>query len=322
MKEVFDKGKALFGSVAEKVTAEVGERVSMFSETVNGLPIFVSKEASSTYEVEYDEKHYFVIPYKLAETGFSLHTLRCLPPSVTELNDLPKRRIFHLPNEHYESSLRNYLLRSAQELAVFNRGEEISTIKELADNIDALDNKITYGMLLVGGIAAFFNPLVGAGKAIKALTPGASSLLNKYGLKPLGEKLSKRQMEQAVKQAENHVLQQFASSSTLKVVNPILQELELALRTTEKEHDPLTDFSLADGIIPALDNERWRELIETAVYHVYEEVLHDPSQYDKAGLGQEDIRWFKTCSKILVTNRFVLRTYRYFNVPDFPKFLD
>ncbi len=170
---------------------------------MNGLPIFVSSEESSTYNTKYDEKHYFVIPYNLSEVGFSLHTMRCLPPSV----------------------------------------------------------------------------------------PG---LLNKHGLKPVGEKLSKNSIEKAAKEAEIHVNQQFSCSGTLKVVNPVPKELELALRTTEIEHDPLTDFNLSDGCIQELDGERWRELTEKAVWHIYIDILRDPGQYAVANLGPEDVRWLKT----------------------------
>jgi len=293
MKSIFQKGKELVSSVADKVSSELDQGFSLVSEVVDGLPIFVSSEESSSYDTEYDEKHYFVIPYTISEAGFSLHTMRCLPPSVPEINDLPKRRVFHLPNEHYEASLRAYLLDTAKELAEIQHSETTSTLEQLANDIDALDSKLTYGMLLVGGIAAVFNPLVGVGIAAKAVTPGVAGLLNKYGLKPVGEKLSQSSIKKAAKEAEQLVIEQFSCSSTLKVVNPILQELELALRTTEEEHDPLTDFNLADGTIEELDGERWRELTETAVWHVYKDILRNSAQHKAASLGPEDIRWFK-----------------------------
>jgi len=146
-------------------------------------------------------------------------------------------------------------------------------------------------MLLVGGIAAIANPLLGAGIAAKALLPGATSLLSKYGIRPAGEKLSKSQLEKKIQQAKDSVQNDFESASTIQVVNPILQELELALKTTEKEHDPIIDFNLASGSIDALDGERWRELTETALYHIYAEVVETPEKHKNACLGPEDIRW-------------------------------
>jgi len=293
MKNIFSKGKEIFGAVTEKVSTEISQGFSVVSEVVNGLPIFISSEKSKSFNTDYDEKHYFVIPYKLSEVGFSLHTMRCLPPSVPEINDLPKRRIFHLPNEHYEASLREHLLGSVNQIVNSSSHENTSTLEQLANDIDSLDNKLTYGMLLVGGVAAIFNPLLGAGIAVKAVTPGVAGLLNKYGLKPVGEKITKSNIRKVAKEAEDRVLSQFTDSNTLKVVNPILQELELALRTNESEHDPLIDPNLADGSLPELDGVRWRELTETAVWHVYEEVYLDPAKHSEAKLGPEDIRWLK-----------------------------
>lgn len=292
MKKLLNKGKNIFSSVSDIVTEELTAGLSLVKEVVSGLPVFISSENSSKYDTQYDEKHYFVIPYVKSVTGFSLHTMRCLPVSVPEINNLPKRRVFHFPNEHYEESLRIHMIQVAREQCI-NQGEnKVSTLEQLANNIDAIDNKLTYGMLLVGGVAAIFNPLVGAGIAAKAVLPGIGGLLNKHGLRPAGEKLTKSQIEKEARLAEESVVKEFSESNTIKVVNPILQELELALRTSETQHDPLIDPNLADGSIPELETERWRELTETAVYHVYKDIYENPDIHSEANLGPEDIRWF------------------------------
>ncbi len=280
-------------TVTGKVVSEFKNGLSIVKEVVNGLPVFASLEQSATYQTEYDEKHYFVIPYRLSETGFSLHTIRCLPKNVHELNDLPKRRVFHFANEYAEGTLKLHMLETAQALAHDSEVTGISTLESLADNIDALDTKLTYGMLLVGGLAAIVNPLVGAGIAAKALLPGVGSLVSKYGLRPVGEKQTQAKMDQATELAQARVMQEFSEANTIKVINPILQELELALNTEASEHDPLLDPNLGDGSLPELDNERWRELTGTAMFNVYREVYEDPSQHQAADLGPEDIRWFK-----------------------------
>ncbi|PCK02968.1 MAG: hypothetical protein COA42_21475 [Alteromonadaceae bacterium] len=78
---------------------------------VDGLPIFVSNESSGIYtDVQYDEKHYFVVPYLISKHKFALHTLRCLPKLAPEINDLAKRRVFHFPNEHSETMLKAFML--------------------------------------------------------------------------------------------------------------------------------------------------------------------------------------------------------------------
>ncbi|WP_444882907.1 hypothetical protein [Microbulbifer sp. PSTR4-B] len=293
MKQYFDKGKKGLVDLSRKVPAEITGSLKVFQEVVAGLPIFSSAERSENFMQRYDEKHYFVIPYQLSQTGFTLHTMRCLPDDAPEVNDLPKRRIFHFPNSHYEGSLRKFMVESAVELSLERGNSGKSSLERLADDIDKLDRKLTVGMLLVGGVAAVFNPLIGAGLAAKAVLPGMSGLVNKFGLRPAGEKLSELQSKKMLRQAEEDVAKQFSESNTLKVINPILQELELALRTTEAQHDPLTDPNLADGSIPELDSERWRELTERAVYHVYKDVYRDKRLAKKAQLGPEDLRWFE-----------------------------
>jgi hypothetical protein len=294
MKKYLEQSKQALNSMSAKVVEEFSAKMNLVKEVVSGLPIFVSSERTDKFDVLYDEKHYFVVPYRLSETGFSLHTMRCLPESVPEINDLPKRRIFHFPNFHYEALLREQMIQSAVQLSNERKANDKHTLERLADDIDSLDSKLTYGMLLVGGVAAVFNPLVGAGIAAKALLPGMGSLANKYGLRPVGEKLTDAQLKKAAKEAETSVIQQFSEANTLKVENPILQELELALRTTEDEHDPLVEVNLSNGSIPELGNERWRQLTEKAVYHCYQDVLKNKKLHKKAGLGPEDLRWLQS----------------------------
>lgn len=273
--------------------AELDTKLRMVKEHIGALPVIVSLERSEPQDVQYDEKHYFVIPNHTCDIGFSLHTMRTLPSGSPEINDLPKRRVFHFPNEHYEGSLRLHMVETARSMAIDTNSNTQSTLEKLADDIDAMDSKLTYGMLAVGALAAIFNPLIGAGIALKAVLPSISGMLSRHGLKPLGEKATRAQIEQKAKQAEEHVLAQFAAATTLKVTNPILNELEFALRTNEQEHDPLHDPNLANASLPALEHCDWRHLTEVAISHVYKEILADPEKHAKAKLGPEDIRWLQ-----------------------------
>jgi len=294
MKNIFKKSIDSVSSIAEKALDELSHKYTLVKEIVNDLPVFISSEKTEKYGPEkFDEKHYFVIPFMLSDVKIALHSMRCLPDGVPEINDLPKRRVFHFPNKHSEALVREVLVNNAKDIVVENHVNDTNTLTTLANDIDALDKKLTYGMLLVGGMAAIVNPLIGAGIAAKALLPAVAGLLNKYGLRPAGEKLSKSQLEKKVKEAENRILNEFKEASTVQVVNPILQELELALSTSEDQHDPLIDFDLSIGIIAELDGERWRELTETALNHVYSDIISDPSKHKDACLGPEDIRWFK-----------------------------
>lgn len=114
MKSFFKKGIESLRNVADKATDEIAAKVALFQEKVDGLPVFVSSEKSDKFEAkEYDEKHYFVIPFELSEYKFALHTMRCLPNGVPEINNLPKRRVFHFPHEHAEDMLKSYMRQTA-----------------------------------------------------------------------------------------------------------------------------------------------------------------------------------------------------------------
>jgi len=294
MKDVLNKGLETLKSASAKISDDIASGFSIVKDKINGLPIWVSLERTdSDVHIDYDEKHYFVIPFKLSEHQFALHTMRCLPKGVPEVNNLPKRRVFHFPNEHAEHQLREYMLSSVGDIVRERSLETPHSLESLANEIDALDKKLTYGMLLVGGLAALVNPLVGAGIAAKAMLPSVTGLLSKYGLRLTGEKLSAYQLNKEIEEAQKNVIEQFEESSAIQVINPILQELELALETTESEHDPLLDFDLSTLSIPALKNEHWRELTQVAITHVYKEVVAAPHLHEQAELGPEDIRWLK-----------------------------
>lgn len=292
MKDMINKGITNLKSTSSKLSNGLLAGYSVVVDKINGLPIFVSSErAGKEQSTSFDEKHYFVIPYYLSEHQFALHTMRCLPKGVPEVNNLPKRRVFHFANEHAEQQLRNYMTHSVNDIVRADQAGNPNTLETLANNIDSLDKKLTYGMLLAGGLAAFVNPVIGAGLLAKAVLPSMTGMLNKYGVRPSAEKLSKYQINKAIKEAQSHVIKQFEEANTVQLINPILQELELALRTTESEHDPLTGFNLAEATITELDGEKWRELTELAICHVYKKAYETPSLHKQANLGPEDIRW-------------------------------
>ena len=292
MKEIFNKGLETFQSATDKAISEVMGKWTLVSEVVNDLPVFVSFERSKPVAgVEFDEKHYFVIPYRLSDVGVALHTMRCLPDGVPEINDLPKRRVFHFANEHAEILIRKILLQQSREIVESQGADKQHTLESLANDIDALDKKLTYGMLVVGGLATLVNPALGLGIAAKAVLPGVATLFSKYGLRPAGEKLGRSQIQKEIKEAEQRVLSEFESATTLQLINPILVELELALNTDESVHDPLMDFDMSNLDINELDGDKWRKLTERAIYHVYKECLGDSAKHKEASLGPEDIRW-------------------------------
>ncbi|MFK3869647.1 hypothetical protein [Pseudoalteromonas rhizosphaerae] len=294
MKDFINKGIVKLKSTSNKVFDEFNKGYVFAKEKIDGLPIFMSFERFGTQTpTSFDEKHYFVIPFALSEHQFALHTMRYLPNGVPEINNLPKRRIFHFPNEHAEAGLRHYMLNSADAIMRDQALGQTNSLQSLANDIDALDKKLTYGMLLVGGLAAIANPLVGASIAAKAMLPSITGLLNKYGVRASANKLSQYQLEKEIKAAQSNIIAEFEAANTLQLINPILQELELTLRTTEAEHDPISSFNLADGSLSEFNDDKWRELTEVAICHVYKDVYDDPSLHKQANLDAKDLRWLK-----------------------------
>lgn len=270
--------------------------------SVGAIPFFGSNEVSELYdEKRVDEKHYFVLPYRVAEQGYLMYSMRCLPKGVPVINDLPKQRIFHLPQENVNRLVEQLLSDQAAKnfkansVAGSGLGKQLSS---LADEIDKLDDKLFGGALLIGGLVAFINPVAGAAVAANALIPSAGMLLSKFGLRAVGENLSERAIKNEAAKARETVLGEFRNSNTHSLVNPILAELDLALSTDESQHDPLLEFDFQACDFNGRDQVRMKQLTCRAVANAYGEILKTPENCDAASLGVEDVRWLNLISKI------------------------
>ena len=261
-----------FGEVCDKLSEQLKSGYPTIVGKIGELPVAAALLKNSKATQLFDEKHYFMIPLAGSPTGFALYCLRHLPEGVPEVNDLPKRRVFHFPDGQGEQLLRDSLLETAK---ASGEQQGPSSLESLADLIDDLDNKLTYGMLFVGGVAALFNPLVGAGIAAKALMPGVGTLLNKFGLRPLGKKMTRMQMEKAAKEAQSQVAQQFSEANTVKLVNPALAKLAAAVGLGD---DMKQRVALLDPESLALVGDHWEKLTSDAVWAIYEPVLEDEAQ--------------------------------------------
>ena len=243
-----------------------------------------------------DEKHYFLVPFRKAEVGYSLYSMRCLPEGVPPINDLPKRRIFHLPNEHATTTVEHILLTEARVEAERNQitqGAIGSRLNELADSIDKLDDRMFNGVLLIGGLVALVNPIAGAAVAAKALIPSIGMLLSKYGLRYAGDTVSSTELSMKIKSAERDVLKQFRGSKTTSIVNPLLSQLDKALDTTEFEFHPLLDVKLEHIDFGEEDRDRLRSLTYHAITNSYSAVLLEKKSWSAAKLGPEDVAWLR-----------------------------
>ncbi|MEZ6114990.1 MAG: hypothetical protein R3C28_00210 [Pirellulaceae bacterium] len=285
-----------FGTAAfQQATGVIGAGAGFVSTAIGKTRLFASTESSASYDhQQVDEKHYFLVPDKRSPHLHSLYVMRCLPSGVPPINDLPKRRLFHLPNHHALPTLEQILLedaRSAAESTPATAATVSQRLNDIADQIDKLDGKVFNGVLLIGGLVALINPLAGAAVAAKALIPGVGMLLSKYGLKYASDTASSVELASRIKTVEKEVLKQFQGSEAESLVNPLLAQWQKALDSNEEQYEPILDFSPESMSFGRLDRDRLFRLTCQAITNSYESVLHDRSQWQACQLGPEDIRY-------------------------------
>lgn len=292
------QAKDLSFSALSMASDAVGAGAGYVQETIGAAWIFGSTETSEAYEGEQlvDEKHYFLMPDRRSEAQYSLYVMRCLPEGVPPINDLPKKRMIHLPSEHALPTLEHLLVHEARESAVddgTDSGSIGARLSDIADQIDRLDGKVFNGVLLIGGLVALVNPAAGVAVAAKALLPSIGLLLSKYGLQYAGDAANASELTKKVRSAEKQVMHQFRNAGADSLVNPLLAQLDRGLETNESEYEPMLHFDSEEIQFSEEDGKRLLKLTCQAITNAYRATVADPSQYAAASLGPEDIRFLK-----------------------------
>lgn len=274
----------------------IRQGLSFIKKSLGSLNFVVSKERSSTYEGKgVDEKHYFVIPYRLAEDGYTLYSMRCLPKNAPLVNTLPKKRIFHFPDKRSADDVELILLRRVRDFihdkTLKDTGTLAGRLNSLADGIDKVDKKIAHGTMLLGGIVAFAHPIAGLIIAAQALLPSPPVIASRVGLKRLSTRLRERQLKKELKVAEDKVLKEFRGVATDYIENPMLRELDTALKNPGQAHAEGQTFNLDDDKFTTSDKRRMFNLTAKAITNTYADALRDGQQWPKAGLGPREIEW-------------------------------
>ena len=228
------------------------------NEVFQGVKIFGALSATSTEHVDYDETHYVLLPLLNKEQGYAIYTKRILPPDIGVTNSLPKARIFHVPDETGKELLEQELVagivRSKQDGSE-GTSDIADILEQVAELIDRETNKISGGLVLVGGVAAIVNPLLGVSIIAKGLLPSMSAKASKVGAEYIGSKLRDRS-----KSVTASKLQRNASSEVKKLepkvyANPIIRSLEAIAS------NPATEFD------PAFDHRNWVDEFELTHYY-------------------------------------------------------
>ncbi len=224
---------AVSSSLSDSLISGVGGAFDtgfgLLRDTIGGVPFFGTTASSELYDhSKIDEKHYFLIPDDRTEDGFSLLITRCLPAGVPPINDLPKRRLLHLPSNEALPMLEHILLREARERAQAETvtGNAFSNnLDAMIDEIDRVDSKVFGGLLTVGGLVALANPLAGAALAAHAIIPSVGLIAAKYGLKAASRTATNLELSREIRRAEKQLTAQFRSSETLSLLNPVLHHV-------------------------------------------------------------------------------------------------
>jgi len=249
-----------------------------------------------------DETHYFLVPFRPADCGYTLYSARRLPEGYAIANDLPKSRVFHLPGPGSESVLEKLVL---ADLTAYNQAPEegesalMIRLTRVADEIDKESSKVTGGLLLIGGALAFINPALGFGVAAKALFPAVGAKLSKEGFKFLGDSwdgFSRRGRDKAARKAA----EQDMNASEVRIeVNPILQTLEKAIATSRAEFDPSLEFDDAPFHNGDYSQRQLLFMTARAIAEVYDDYLEDPALASKAELCKEDLAWIANLAALV-----------------------
>ena len=258
----------------EVVETMAKEGIRSVSGACMGMGVFRSLSALSVSDLEKDETHYLLVPVpgsKLREREFVLFSKRVIPEGYGAMNSLPKERVFHLPDLSAEAHLRKQLASSFVEEQNHEGGGKVvelaDRLEKLAEEIDKETDKVSGGILLVGGVTTLLNPLAGIGILASGVLPSIGGKIAKTGASAAGEQLRgwsrERQKDKSEKDAKTKV-------SRLKpqvFVNPVLHKLETVLTNATGQEDPLLESGTSASDFP---NQRYFLMTAEGVTEVYE----------------------------------------------------
>lgn len=262
------------------------------------LPFVSSVEAAPQHDrVERDETHYFLVPTPFATEGYALHCARRIPEGFATANDLPRLRVFHLPGPGADRVLESLVIQATQQKRSPSEDDSESSVvarlEWVADEIDRQSTKVTGGLLLIGGVVALANPLIGAGIAAKALLPSIGSILSRGALKTASRKILRWQDDRREKQRTREAEREIQSIPVVSIVNPLLATLERALLTDRAEFDPILEADFDDVAVEGWNQAEVLRLSARSIVDVYDASETDEPIAPGRRLGAEDKEWIE-----------------------------
>jgi hypothetical protein len=269
--------------------------------SIGSIPVFAGTKVYVAGEgLGADETHYFLIPLRAAERGYAIGTQRVLPEGVGPENDLPNRRVFHLPKRTEIETLGRFLSEDLAERHADTadaRSDLADRLESIADEIDQKSNFVTGGLLLIGGAVAIANPIVGAGIAAKALFPGVGAVLSREGLKKVGDILRKRREQDVEMEAEKRAQLEVRRMKPEVHRNALLSTLEEAVSSSDPNFDPMLDATALGEDVAAM---RLMSITAESILNAYREVLSGgDAALEEARLDLPDVKWLHSLEDLV-----------------------
>jgi hypothetical protein len=276
--------------------------VEYLRTTIGALPLFAGTRVyEATDDLVADETHYFLIPFRTVEEGYAISVQRMLPAGHGLENDLPKRRVFHLPalsaRERLEAILTAGLTRENLALTQESTHSEFAErLERIAGEIDKQSDRVTGGLLIIGGAVAIANPLLGVAIAAKAIFPSLGSKITNEALRFIGGKFrasAKRGVEEA---AQEKAAGEVKRLEPFIFADPLLALLESVLSNDDPSYDPYAAMPEPDDS-PA--SKRQREITAKAITQTYADILAATDPPPAAKLHAADIAWLRWLARLV-----------------------
>lgn len=284
-------------SLTAKRIAEDG--LENFRGQLGNIPFFSSVKIIESNALKgRDETHYFLVPYRLAQSGYALFTQRVLPDGVGPSNALPKARIFHLPDEGAITTIEMLAADQIKEQKLENIDSSAplaDRLDLLAEEIDSQSNKITGGLVIIGGVVAIANPVLGLGIAAKALLPTVTSKLSKHGINHVSDWLRDRKVKSLEETASNAAQKEIKKLAPEIMSDPVLRLLEESLSTSDVSYDPSIPFA---SMMNTPDEAAATILTASAISQVYADCLVNNTTHTEAKLHPADLTWLNSLAEL------------------------
>ena len=295
MNDLFNKLVGAANDAGALAKSLVDSGVKHVTTAFKGIRIFGSISAMPSENLERDETHYLLVPYPDPNDHYAVFSKRVLPPDTGITNSLPKVRIFHVPDKSGRKALEREIIDKAVEDAVGDeegQSDFADRIEKFADMVDRETEKVSGGILLIGGAVALVNPLVGVGIAAQSIWPSLGTKASKFGASIFGDKLRARNKSKEEEKARKEAEKDVKKLKPEIFENPLIRHLDAVITNQSDDHDPLLQNKVW---VEEFEDYRFFAVTIEAIAEVYEEVVGGKEDFY---LDPRILKWIRHLSEL------------------------